>query len=171
MSECFRAPHPIPPTFLFLPDLLLLVPLKRESSTNRKRKESSAHRNVAVEWVSLQQMPAEQLYSRQSLLFIYFINLFWNWATCLRARSLQLCPTFGDPVDYGPQGSSVHGILCMARKLEWVAISSSSGSSQPRDGTRVSCVSCIAGRFFTDEPPGKPFWQYTPVQISPRAHI
>ena len=35
--------------------------------------------------------------------------------------------------------------------LEWVAISFSRGSSQPRDWTRVSHVSCIAGRFFTTE--------------------
>ena len=40
-----------------------------------------------------------------------------------------------------------------ARILEWVAISFSGGSSQPRDQTQVSC---IAGRFFTTEPPGKP---------------
>ena len=40
-----------------------------------------------------------------------------------------------------------------ARILEWVAISSCGGSSQPRDQTQVSC---IAGRFFTTEPPGKP---------------
>ena len=40
------------------------------------------------------------------------------------------------------------GIL-QARILEWVAVLSSRGSSQPRDQTRVSCVSCIAGRFFT----------------------
>ena len=33
--------------------------------------------------------------------------------------------------------------------LEWVAISFSRGSSRPRDQTHVSCVSCIAGRFFT----------------------
>ena len=42
--------------------------------------------------------------------------------------------------------SSVHGIP-QARKLEWVAISSSRGSSQLRNRTRVSC---IAGRFFTN---------------------
>ena len=48
-------------------------------------------------------------------------------------------------------GSSVHGIS-QARILEWVAISFSRGSSQPRDWT---CISCIAGRFFTAEPPGK----------------
>ena len=55
----------------------------------------------------------------------------------------------------GPPGSAVHGIL-QARILEWVAMTSSRGFSWPRDGTHVSCGSCIAGRFFTTEPPGKP---------------
>ena len=44
-----------------------------------------------------------------------------------------------------PPGYSVHGIL-QATILEWVAIPSSRGSSQPRDHTQVSY---IAGRFFT----------------------
>ena len=57
----------------------------------------------------------------------------------------QWCPTLCDPMDCSPPGSSVHGIL-QARILEWVVISFSRGSSQPRDGTQVSC---IAGRFFT----------------------
>ena len=48
--------------------------------------------------------------------------------------------------------SSVRGIL-QARTLQWVAISSSRESSRPRDWT---CISCIAGGFFTTEPPGKP---------------
>ena len=61
------------------------------------------------------------------------------------AQLLQSCPTLCDPVDYSPPGSSVHGIL-QARVLEWVAISFSRGSSQPRDRTQVSC---IAGRRFT----------------------
>ena len=52
---------------------------------------------------------------------------------------------------YRRPGSSVHGIL-QARILEWVAISSSRRSSQPRDRT---CVSCIAGGIFAAEPPGK----------------
>ena len=38
-----------------------------------------------------------------------------------------------------------------------VAMPSSRGSSQSRDQTRVSCT---AGRFFTAEPPGKPFTLY-----------
>ena len=49
------------------------------------------------------------------------------------------------PVDYILPSSSVHGIL-QARILEWVAISFSRGSSQPRDLTHVSfiavCTSC-----------------------------
>ena len=39
-------------------------------------------------------------------------------------------------------GSSVHGIS-QARILEWVAISSSGRSLQPREQTHVSYVSCI----------------------------
>ena len=57
----------------------------------------------------------------------------------------QSCPTVCDPMDCSPPGSSVHGVL-QARTLEWVAISFSRGSSQPRDWTQISC---IAGRFFT----------------------
>ena len=60
-----------------------------------------------------------------------------------------------DPVDCSPSGLSVRGIF-QARTLEWVAVSFSRGSSRPRDWTQVSCVSCIAGRFFTTVPPGKP---------------
>ena len=58
---------------------------------------------------------------------------------CLEAKP---CPTLCDLVDCSPPGSSVHGIL-QARTLEWVAVSSSRGSSRPRDQTHVSYVSCI----------------------------
>ena len=57
----------------------------------------------------------------------------------------QSCPTLCDPMDCSLPGSSVHGIL-QARMLEWVAISFSRRSSQPRDRTWVSC---IVGRRFT----------------------
>ena len=57
----------------------------------------------------------------------------------------QSCLTLCNPMDCSAPGSSVHAIL-QARILEWVAISSSRGSSWHRDPTRVSC---IAGRFFT----------------------
>ena len=62
---------------------------------------------------------------------------FWPSFSQLDAQS---CPTPCHPMDCGPPGSSVHGIL-QARILEWVPISFSRGSSQPRDQTRVSCVS------------------------------
>ena len=44
-------------------------------------------------------------------------------------------------------GSSVHGIF-QTRILEWVAISFSRRSSQPRKWILVYYVSCIAGKFF-----------------------
>jgi len=44
------------------------------------------------------------------------------------------------PIDSSPPGSSVHGIL-QGRILEWVAISSFRGSSQPRDQNCISWVS------------------------------
>ena len=56
-------------------------------------------------------------------------------------KSLQSCPTLCDPVDRSPPGSSVHGIL-QASILEGIVISSSRGSSQPRDQTQVSYISC-----------------------------
>ena len=45
---------------------------------------------------------------------------------CVRAKSLQLCLTLCNPMDYSPPGSSVPGIL-LARILEWVAMLSSRG--------------------------------------------
>ena len=57
----------------------------------------------------------------------------------------QSCPTLCDPMDCSSPGSFVCGIL-QARILEWVAISFSRGSSEPRDQTQVCC---IVGEFFT----------------------
>ena len=54
----------------------------------------------------------------------------------------QSCPTLCDPKDCNPPGSSVCGIL-QARILECIAISFCRGSSQHRDQTRVSWVSCM----------------------------
>ena len=64
------------------------------------------------------------------------------YVLCLVAQSYL---TLWDPINCGPPGSSVHGIL-QARILEWVAMPFSRGSSQPRDRTHFSC---IAGGFFT----------------------
>ena len=45
--------------------------------------------------------------------------------TFLHAKSLQLCGTLCNTMDYSPPGSSVHGIL-QARILEWIPMPSSS---------------------------------------------
>ena len=70
----------------------------------------------------------------------------------MHAQSLQLCLTLWDPTDHSLPDSSVHGIFLAIP--EWVAMSSSRGSSWPWDQTPISCVSCTAGGFFTTEPPG-----------------
>ena len=63
------------------------------------------------------------------------MDLCWqsNVSAFQYANLLQLCLTLCGPIDYSPPGSSVLGIL-QARILEWVAISSSRGSSPPREG-------------------------------------
>ena len=52
------------------------------------------------------------------------------------------CPTLCHTMDCTPPGSSICGIL-QAKILEWVTVTSSRGSSQPRDLTSVSYVSYI----------------------------
>ena len=87
---------------------------------------------------------SEVAQGKQRLLSSSFINP----VLTIRKESevAQLCPSLCDPMDCHPPGSSVHEIF-QARILEWVAISFSRGSSQPRDRTWVSCT---AGKFFTD---------------------
>ena len=67
------------------------------------------------------------------------------------AKSLQSCLTLCNPRDGSPPGSPIPGLL-QTRTLEWVAISFSWIYYQPRDQTHISCISCIAGRFFTPKP-------------------
>ena len=64
-----------------------------------------------------------------------------TWCNVMYAQS---CLTLFNPMDCSSPGSSVHGIF-QARMLEWVAISSSRGFSQPSDHTHVSCISYFGG--------------------------
>ena len=68
--------------------------------------------------------------------------LFNFYAKCMCSKSSHSCLTLCDPMDCNLPGSSVHRIL-QARIPEWVATTSSRGSSWPRDRTCISCVSCI----------------------------
>ena len=76
-------------------------------------------------------------------LYIFWVQMYVRLCVCLLVA--QLCPTLCHPMDCSPPSSSVQGIL-QAWILEWVAISLSRGSSQPRDH---SWVSCFAGGCFT----------------------
>ena len=63
-----------------------------------------------------------------------------QWLDLESTQSHSRVLLFVTPWTVAP-GSSVHGIL-QARTLQWVAMPSSRGSSQPRDQTHISCVSC-----------------------------
>ena len=76
---------------------------------------------------------------------------------CMSTKSFQQWPTLCISTDCCPPGSSVHGIL-LARILEWVAIPSSRGSSQPRDRTCISLLHLLHWQVgsLPLAPPGKP---------------
>ena len=65
-----------------------------------------------------------------------YSGLLYNSLCVCVLSHVRLC----NPMDCGPQGSSVQGIFQAI--LEWVAISFSKESSQPRDQTLVFCLSC-----------------------------
>ena len=68
----------------------------------------------------------------------------------------QSCLVLCDPMDYRLPGSSIYGIP-QARILEWVAMPSSRGSSQPRIEPASFASLALAGScFFTAVPLGSP---------------
>ena len=83
-----------------------------------------------------------------SLLFTWSLQKLWSSVcvcvcVCVWVHThAQSCLALCNPMDCSPLASSVHGIF-QVRILEWLAISYSRGSSQPRDQTCLSCVSCI----------------------------
>ena len=118
--------------------------------------------------------------ARESLRLLSQLEMQWGEATRFISSLLVLvalqvlwsiegpateCPVLGcvcllafcDPTDCTPPGSAFYGSV-LARTLEWVAISSSRGSSRPRGWTWVSCVSCSGRRMLcrwaTREAPG-----------------
>ena len=68
----------------------------------------------------------------------------WSSHVCMPTKSLQVCPALCNPTDHSPPGSSVHGVL-LATILESVAMFSLV-TSQPRDWSGVSDLSCIGRR-------------------------
>ena len=92
-------------------------------------------RGLGGEWV--------HVYGRVALLCAWNChNVVNRLCACSASHS---CPTLCNPMDCSRQASLFMEIL-QARILEWVAMPSSRGSSQPRDQTQVSHT---VGRFFT----------------------
>ena len=89
------------------------------------------------------------------------LHLYCYAVLCSVSKS---CLTLWDPLGYSPLGSSVNGIF-HARTLEWVATSFCRGSPQLKDQPHISCVSYVASRFFTNEPPGKPLQMHSKLLI------
>ena len=95
-------------------------------------------------------------WSTDFLVVFWGINIWLHKVLCCCCHlAPQSCLTLLQPHGFQPARFLFHGI-CQARILECVAISSSRGSSRPRNWAGVFCISCIAGRFFIAEPPGKP---------------
>ena len=82
--------------------------------------------------------------------------IFWE---LLMTSSSYRCPCSIASVRSDSLPPPDHGIL-QTRILEWVAILSSRGSSQPRDQTHILCGSFFTGGFFTAEPLGKPPYRH-----------
>ena len=89
-------------------------------------------------------------YRRERAGDMFLLNLSRKMYVCMLMS--QSCPTLCNPMDCSPPCFSVHWMF-QVRILEWVAISSSGGSSQPKNAPTSSA---LAGRVFTTEPPGKP---------------
>ena len=95
------------------------------------------------------------------LQFKAFLSIDGSMVFCVFMRAC-VCVCVGsvvsdscDPIVCSPSGSSVHRIF-QARILHWVAMPFSRRSSQPRDGTHISWVSCIGRWILTTAPAGKP---------------
>ena len=114
--------------------------------------ETEKVKRVGLKWKSLYSVRRTwntspcQLHLRSGLLwghhtFQYSVFVLDEWLS-ICTKSPQWCLTLCNPMNCGPSDSSVHGIL-QARMLACIAMLSSRGSSQPRDWTCVSYVSCI----------------------------
>ena len=109
---------------------------------------------VLTPWTAAHQVPLSYSIS-QGLLKFMLIKLVMVWVyACMRAKSLQSCPTLCDPMNCCPTGSSVYGILCPwdspDKNTGVGCMPSSKGSSQPKDRSHhLLCLPALAGRFFT----------------------
>ena len=104
--------------------------------SNKLELKEQKHNILTTSWYFLSLLFSDFFLNKTLNLNKKLLMIFGKW---LRAKSLQLCLTVWDPMHCSPPGSSVYGIL-QARILDWVALYSSKGSSQPRDYSILSLV-------------------------------
>ena len=91
--------------------------------------------------------------------YIYIYIYIYNWLfvplASVCAQLLQLCPTFCDPMDCSPPGSSTYGIL---QEEYWSGLLCPPPGGLPDPGTEPASPEypALAGGLFTTAPPGKP---------------
>ena len=83
----------------------------------------------------------------------------------IHAQSLQSYLTLCDTLDCSPPVSPAHGSF-QARVQSGLLSPPPGDPSQPRDQTHISCISCIAGDFFTTGSLGKPKMLCTHFHLS-----
>ena len=129
---------------------------KKRHQTYVKREKEIKHETTTSDSNSISNSLRIQMYSGQKKYDVYSIGNFAKDTnnTVHYLLSTLCCAVLGCsgvPNSLQPHGLQPARLLCpwdsLARILEWVAMPSSGGSSQPRDRTQVSHT---AGRFFTD---------------------
>ena len=98
-------------------------------------------------------------------------HLFWHLTDLVDSvcSVVSHVPALCDPMDCSLLGSSIHGIF-QARTLEWVAITFSKGSSQPRDQTHISCLLHWQAGSLPADPPGRSYLFHLNVDVSVRVN-
>ena len=89
-------------------------------------------------------------------------------STGVHAKSLQLCPTLGNPMDCSLPGSSVHGIL-QGKILERVTMPSFRGSSWRIEPMSLMSLA-LAGGFFTTSATWEAPSEACHLKVRPRGH-
>ena len=122
------------------------------NSINTKYRSGISDETLAPYWrckihIGFPRVATKKENIKTSLIFNIDYVLKWKYFVCAYSVTSVMSDSL-QPVDCSLPGSSVHGIL-QARILERVAMPSSRGSSNPRNQTHISCISYIAGGFFT----------------------
>ena len=129
-----------PCTHQYLPNTIIIPPPLCNGEGNGNPFQCSClenHRDRGAWWAAIYGVtqswtPLKRLSSSSS----HFANTLFTssspFCVLIVCSVTHSCPALCNPMDCSPLGSSVHGIL-QPRILEWVAISFSRGSSQPRD--------------------------------------